>query len=104
MYSAVGTLRGDRDLGLRDIFRRKPADVGRAPATGPGQDNAPLPPELAVELQEAWADLQKAAKDTKVLNLHGCTGGGRDWRQDPSSVRAAAALLRKYGSSDEPAS
>jgi hypothetical protein len=59
---------------------------------------APLSPEVAAELKEAWADLDEAAK---VLNLHACKRGGRDWREDPDSVRAVVGLLRKYGASGD---
>lgn len=90
---------------LRSLFRRKSttaAPVGPAPDSDVTEDPAPLPPELTAELQEAWADLEEAVKDAKVLNVQACTRNGKDWTADPRTVRAVASMLRKYGSSHAP--
>ena len=53
----------------------------------------PTPEELA-DLQNAWAELAEAAKDSGVKGFHACGRGGRPWQEDPAAVRSMAALFR----------
>jgi hypothetical protein len=88
-------------MGLRSLFQRKPATTApalTAPA-GTVQDE-PLSPELQKELQAAWAELTEAAKNSAVINFHACTRNGRPWTEDLAAVRAVAATLREFPSTD----
>ncbi|WP_235565224.1 hypothetical protein [Arthrobacter sp. Soil764] len=81
---------------LKHLFHRRAKATG-SPATelsGTGEANAPL--AQTEDLQEAWAELTEAARDSEVLSLHACTRSGIPWAQDPASVRAVAAILRDF--------
>ena len=64
------------------------------------QAEKPLTPGQLAELQEAWAELAEAAKDSGVNNLHACTRTGKPWQKDPAAVRSMAALLRHVRDED----
>lgn len=63
----------------------------------------PLTPTQLAELQEAWADLAEAAKESAVKSFHACTRNGKPWQEDPASVRSMAAMLRSFPAEDSSA-
>ncbi|MGK3957682.1 hypothetical protein ACLKOZ_16000 [Arthrobacter sp. R4] len=67
---------------------------------GPAGHNEPFSPERQGDLQEAWAELTEAARNSKVTSFHACTRTGRPWTEDPAAVRAVAATLREFPASD----
>ncbi|MCI9872769.1 hypothetical protein ARTB_19915 [Arthrobacter humicola] len=83
-------------MGLRSLFRKRPATAGITPPSGP----EPLTAEQLVELEAAWAELTAAAEASEVTNFHACTRNGRPWNADPAAVRAAAATLREFPAAD----
>jgi acyl-CoA reductase-like NAD-dependent aldehyde dehydrogenase len=93
-------------MGLRSFFRGRTAMAGEtavskaviAPAVP-----EPLTPEDLAELQEAWAELAEAAKDSAVKSFHACTRNGKPWQEDPASVRSMAAMLRSFPAEDSSA-
>jgi hypothetical protein len=91
-------------MGLRNLLQRKAATTTpavTAPEATVAQDE-PLSPELLEDLRCAWNELTEAAKDSKVTSFHACTRSGRPWTEDPAAVRAVAATLREFPSSDSP--
>jgi hypothetical protein len=85
-------------MGLRNIFRRRRAAGTAAPAgwvSEPEAQEPPTPEQLA-ELQDAWAELAKAAEGSGVTGLHACSRNGRRWEEDPAAVRGLAATLRDF--------
>lgn len=92
-------------MGLRSFFKRRPAiadGMAGSTAFGPAVPE-PLTPAQLAELQEAWADLAEAAKDSAVKSFHACTRNGKPWQEDPTSVRSMAAMLRSFPAEDSPA-
>jgi hypothetical protein len=86
-------------MGLRSIFRKRPATAGTAdatPAAGGPETREPLTAEQLMDLEEAWADLASAAEASELTNVHACTRTGRSWTEDPAAVRAVAATLREF--------
>lgn len=86
-------------MGLRSFFRRRPAIAGGMAGSTAVIDAAgrePLTPEELAELQDAWADLAEAAKESAVKSFHACTRNGKPWQEDPASVRSMAAMLRSF--------
>jgi hypothetical protein len=63
----------------------------------------PLTAEELSELQDAWAELAGAAKESAVKSFHACTRYGKPWQEDPASVRSMAALLRSFPAEGSPA-
>jgi hypothetical protein len=62
----------------------------------------PLAPVQLAEFQEAWVELALAAeRPGGAGHFHVCTRNGKSWQEEPTSVRAVAALLRDH-QSDEP--
>ncbi len=86
-------------MGLRNLFTRRQS-AGSAASTvviGSGQgQREPLTPEQLAELQDAWAELAKAAEGSGVTNMHACSRNGRPWQEDPAAVRGLAATLRSF--------
>jgi len=87
-------------MGLRSIFRKRPAPAGVTPAAADPEALEPLTAEQLVELEAAWAELTAAAEASEVTNFHACTRNGRPWTEDPAAVRAAAATLRDFPAAD----
>ncbi|WP_367645938.1 hypothetical protein [Paenarthrobacter ureafaciens] len=88
---------------IRRLVRRRAAakaPVKAVPVAAAAQDDKPLSPEAAEELRAAWAELNAAAVDAKVISFHACTRTGAHWAEDPSTVRAMAALIRESTSQD----
>jgi hypothetical protein len=84
-------------LGLRNVLsRRGPVVAGTPVSTVVVQPAAqePLTPEQLAELQEAWAELSRAAEGSGVTGLHACSRNGKRWEEDPEAVRGLAATLR----------
>jgi hypothetical protein len=84
-------------MGLRSFFKQRPATGSTAPAIAPSEPEAqePLTHEQLAELQDAWAELAKAAQGSGVTNLHACSRNGKRWEEDPAAVRGLAATLRE---------
>lgn len=85
-------------MGLPSFFKRRLAAGTAAPAgavSGP-EAQEPLTPEQLAELQDAWAELAKAAEGSGVTGLHACSRNGRRWEEDPGAVRGLAATLREF--------
>ncbi len=90
-------------MGLRSFFKRRPAAAGeKVVSTAVTDPTAPEPltPEELAELQDAWAELAQAAKDSAVNSFHACTRNGKPWQEDPASVRSMAAMLRSFPAED----
>lgn len=83
-------------MGLRSLFRKRPAAAGATPAEANPETLEPLTAEQLVELEAAWAELTAAAEASDVTNFHACTRNGRPWTENPAAVRAAAATLRDF--------
>jgi hypothetical protein len=86
-------------MGLRSIFRKRPATAGTAdatPAAGGPEPAEPLTAEQLRDLEEAWAELAAAQEASELTNVHACTRTGRPWTEDPAAVRAVAATLREF--------
>lgn len=86
-------------MGLRSFFSRRPAAASTtAPAVAASEPEPrePLTPEQLAELEDAWAELAKAAEGSGVTGLHACSRNGRRWEKDPAAVRGLAATLRSY--------
>jgi hypothetical protein len=86
-------------MGLRSIFRKRPAAAGTAdarPAAGGPEPAEPLTAEQLMDLEEAWADLAAAQEASELANFHACTRSGRSWTEDLAAVRAVAATLREF--------
>jgi predicted DCC family thiol-disulfide oxidoreductase YuxK len=60
----------------------------------------PLTAEQLLELEEAWAELAKAAEASELENFHACTRNGRSWTENAAAVRAVAATLREFPALD----
>lgn len=89
-------------MGLRSLFQRKTVTTEHASpvqAVNAGQYE-PKSPECQQELQDAWAELTKAARGSKVTSFHACTRTGRPWTEDPAAIRDVAATLREFPISD----
>lgn len=86
-------------MGLRSIFRKRPATAGTADAThaaaGP-ETREPLTAEQLRDLEAAWAELAAAQEASELTNFHACTRTDRPWTEDPAAVRAVAATLREF--------
>ncbi|MEC5180842.1 hypothetical protein [Arthrobacter sp. CG_A4] len=86
-------------MGLRSIFRKRPATAGKGdsvPTEGGPETLEPLTAEQLIELQEAWAELAAAAEASELTNFHACTRTGRSWTENPAAARAVAATLREF--------
>jgi hypothetical protein len=86
-------------MGLRSIFRKRPATTGTAdstPAAGGPETREPLTAEQLRGLEEAWAELAAAQEASELTNFHACTRSGRSWTEDLAAVRAVAATLREF--------
>jgi hypothetical protein len=86
-------------MGLRSIFRKRPAATGTAdatPAAGGPEPAEPLTAEQPRGLEEAWAELAAAQEASELTNVHACTRTGRSWTKDPAAIRAVAATLREF--------
>ena len=86
-------------MGLRSLFRKRPATAGITPAAGP-EPLEPLTAAQLMELEAAWAELTAAAEASEVTKFQACTRNGRPWTEDPAAVRAAAATLRELPAAD----
>ncbi|OOP63149.1 hypothetical protein BMF89_07350 [Arthrobacter sp. SRS-W-1-2016] len=54
-------------------------------------------PEKRAELEQAWAELARAAEGAGVTSFRACTRNGTSsWEENPAAVRALAATLRDY--------
>lgn len=85
-------------MGLRSFFQRKPASTVETaadspPLTSPAASEPSLTPAQLAELQQAWAELNEAAKASGVKRLHACSRGGKPWQEDVATVRALATTL-----------
>jgi hypothetical protein len=90
-------------VGLRSWFRGRQAQSGAAAATVVASEPSAEEPLTAVqlaELQDAWAELAEATKDSAVKSFHACTRNGKPWQEDPASVRSMAAMLRSFPAED----
>lgn len=58
-------------------------------------DDAPQSTAALKDLGKAWAELEAAAKESGVIKFHACSRTGKQWQDDPASVRAVADLLRE---------
>lgn len=58
-------------------------------------EDVSLSPAALEELENAWAELEAAAKESGVVKFHACSRSGQRWQDDPTSVRGVAALLRE---------
>jgi hypothetical protein len=86
-------------MGLRSIFRKRPARAGTAdatPAAGGPETREPLTVEQLMDLEEAWAELAVAQEASELTNFRACTRSGGSWTEDPAAVRAVAATLREF--------
>jgi hypothetical protein len=86
-------------MGLRIFFRRSAARADkRVPVIVRAEPEPmkPLLPEHLAELQEAWAELDHAAKGAGVTRFQACGRTGKSWEDDPVAVRALAAMLRDF--------
>jgi hypothetical protein len=86
-------------MGLRSIFRKRPATAGTAdatPAAGGPEPAEPLTAEQLMDLEVARADLAAAQEASELTNFHACTRTGRPWTEDLAAVRAVAATLREF--------
>ena len=86
-------------MGLRSIFRKRPATAGTAdatPAAGGPETREPPTAEQLMELEDAWADLAAAQEASELTNFRACTRSGGSWTEDPAAVRAVAATLREF--------
>ena len=73
----------------------QPADTTiSACHVGPVEDTS-RSPEAMEDLKNAWAEVEVASKESGVIKFHACSRAGELWENDPSSVRAVAALLRE---------
>uniref|UniRef100_UPI003F497DBE hypothetical protein n=1 Tax=Pseudarthrobacter oxydans TaxID=1671 RepID=UPI003F497DBE len=57
-------------------------------------ERKPLTPEQLGELQEAWAELRQAIKESGVTSFRACTRDGSLWEENANSVRFIARTLR----------
>jgi len=48
------------------------------------------------DLEAAWVELMEAARESQVLTFDAHTRSGQPWADDPTAVRAVAAVLREY--------
>lgn len=83
-------------MGLKSLFRRKPAAAAPAqtkPARTARLPKEALSPEALKELKDAWADLEAAASESGVKGIHACSRGGQPWQKDPAAVRTIAAAI-----------
>lgn len=48
------------------------------------------------DLEDAWVELMEAARESQVLTFDAHTRSGQPWAEDPTAVRAVAAVLREY--------
>ena len=81
-------------MGLRSFFtRRRAPDAVESSAVVVATDREPLTPAQLADLESAWAELQRAAKEAGVTSLHACTRDGSRWQDDPESVRAMADTI-----------
>lgn len=60
----------------------------------------PLTPEQISDLEEAWAELTKAASDAGVKTISACTRDGSSWQDDLEAVRTVTAAIMAHGSND----
>ncbi|MEW1808442.1 hypothetical protein [Pseudarthrobacter sp. NPDC080039] len=84
-------------MDLLSSFRRRRAAGTAAPAgrvSEPEAQELPTPEQLA-QLQDAWAELAKAAEGSGLTGLHACSRNGRRWEEDPEAVRGLAAIIRE---------
>lgn len=91
-------------MGIRSIFRKRPATtvMGDAmPVANAPEPVEPLTAEQLLELEEAWAELAAAAEASEVTNFHACTRTGRSWTEDPAPVRAVTATLREFPATED---
>lgn len=58
-------------------------------------DDTPRSAAELEDLENAWAELEAAAKESAVIRFHACSRTGEQWQDDPASVRAVADLLRE---------
>ena len=86
-------------MGLRSLFRRRPAAAGAGDAVpvadGP-EKREPLTAEQFLDLEGAWAELAAAQEASELPSFHACTRNGRPWTEDPAAARAVAATLREF--------
>jgi len=79
-------------MGPWSIPRRRPA-AGTATPARPGNEpeaQEPPTPERLAELQDAWAELTKAAEGSGITSLR-LFRNGRRWEEDPAApVRGLA--------------
>ena len=90
-------------MGLRSLFRRRPAAAGAGdavPMAGGPATREPLTAAQLLELEEAWAELAAAQEASELTNFHACTLNDRPWTEDPAAVRAVAATLREFPAPD----
>lgn len=85
-------------MGIRNWIGRgrRPAAAESmpVPATSP-IERKPLTPEQLAELEEAWAELRQAIKESGVTSVRACTRDGSRWEEDANSVRFMANTLRQ---------
>ena len=94
---------------ISEFFRpRRPVSGAGQAATPPPAEPAPpvvenpppLSPAELQDIQDAWAELTKAAREAGVTNFHACGRGGQHWSESASSIRNLAALLRNMPRDD----
>lgn len=83
-------------MGIRNwiLRHRRPAAVesSTGAATAP-VERKPLAPEQLADLEQAWAELRRAIKESGVTSFHVCTRDGSRWEQNANSVRLMAKTL-----------
>jgi hypothetical protein len=57
-------------------------------------ERKPLTPEQLAELEDAWAELRQAIKESGVTSFRACTRDGSRWEENASSVRFMAKTLK----------
>lgn len=87
-------------MGLRSLFKKRPATAGDELPAAPRPEPEPLSPQQMAELQEAWTELNQAKKDMGVTRLLACTRGGPSWEENPETVRSLAAFLRQISAEE----
>lgn len=84
-------------MGIRNWLsrHRRPAAAESFPiAAAAPMERKPLTPEQLADLEEAWAELRRAAEESGVTSFHACTRDGSRWEEDLDSVRTMTGAIR----------
>ena len=88
-------------MGVRSIFRKRPATADATPAAAVPETREPLTAEQLRELEAAWAELAAAWEASELTNFHAWTRTDPSWTEDPRAVRAVAATLREFPAAED---